>query len=234
MKSIKRHFFLLPISVILIFSCTIPGADPENPADPEIPSGPQTYSIGQIRQGVVPYGTEVVIADVVVTSPLSNGNQQFFVQDSVEPEWAGIQIYNSTGQALAVSSGDIVTVTGVYSEYFNQSQISIDDLNDIDITGSGASIAPLMITSDYNDPANRSVTEQYEGMLVCFENFTADSPSDEAGYTDLGNHVLVDDMFFDYPVPADNTSYSSITGVLVYMFDEFRIAPRSAADIVSP
>ena len=52
------------------------------------------------------------------------------------------------------------------------------------------------------------------------------------GRFQVAGGVVVDDTLYEYETPLDGTQYESITGFLHVDFGQFRILPRSAADLV--
>jgi hypothetical protein len=55
--------------------------------------------------------------------------------------------------------------------------------------------------------------------------------ADQYGAWELDSTVLVDDDFY-HAEPAMNTVFSEVVGPLDYSFDEYRILPRFASDLV--
>ena len=72
--------------------------------------------------------------------------------------------------------------------------------------------------------------EVWEGCLIRTDALTVTGPPDAYGSAPLSNGASIDDMFVDFEV-SEGESISSITGVVTYTHDAYRILPRTAEDI---
>ncbi len=107
---------------------------------------------------------------------------------------------------------------------------------DTAVTGSG-SISPLVVSA-CDVGTGGPDAERYEAMLLTVEGATVtdSAPSDGGSYESF----VLDDCLFvsDYlgegwdTAPAVGTIYSSVTGALIYTWDEARLSPRDAGDVV--
>jgi DNA/RNA endonuclease YhcR with UshA esterase domain len=202
---------------------------------------PQDSTIPAIQQGMVPRGTFVTLTDVVATSGLTwsdTTEAEFFVQDPAGGPFSGIQVFVNDSAAVQVAPGDQVTLTGTYDEFHDMSQIVVGDASLIMVGSNGPAPAPELI-----DPAmianDGALSEDYEGVLMVVENVMVTNPMPDApeefGDFEITGGLRVGDMFFaidDWNKPAMGQGYASITGPLVYDFDNFKLAPRDAADLV--
>ena len=102
---------------------------------------------------------------------------------------------------------------------------------------------PLSSRFDENDAifVFDNVFIPWENVLVHIAGGTVtddNADGDGEGASDYDEYVIddclrVDDYFDDsLDQPALGTAYSSLTGVLVYTYENFKLAPRSAADLV--
>ena len=160
--------------------------------------------------------------------------QGFFMQQGTE---AGIYVYGSQS-ASTVEVGDIVKVSGTLTVYNG-----LLEIKDATATKTGTdTVSARSIT------ATESVVNPnpYDSMLVTVNGVTttAETPTFATAATSVwtandaaGNPVYIDDFAAGSAVMrtaiAPSTYYASITGILVYDFSQSKIAPRSAADIVS-
>ncbi|MCB1771797.1 MAG: ExeM/NucH family extracellular endonuclease, partial [Candidatus Competibacteraceae bacterium] len=102
----------------------------------------------------------MVVGDYEGSSPTLRG---FFIQDPTgdgKLETSdGIFVFNSNNDS--VNLGDTVRVSGVASEYFEQTQIS--NVSALTVCNTGQTIAPTTVNLPF---ASAEIPEQYEGMLV--------------------------------------------------------------------
>lgn len=158
----------------------------------------------------------------------------FFIQDGTE---AGIYVYD-TKVASTVDIGDKVTVSGILNVRYGSLQI----------------MSPKVTKDGTETVVARTITAEealvnpnpYDSMLVTITGVTttADTPTFEKGDTSVwhakdanGKDVYIDDFAagsaFMKTAITPSTYYTRITGLLVYDFNQSKIAPRSADDIVT-
>ncbi len=195
--------------------------------------GGDITSIYDIQHTVDPSGDsplngQTVTIEGVVTAANYNG---FFVTDAAGP-WNSIYVYTDAA-GCAVEDGDGVTVTGVVDEYFNMTEITQSgDATPVQvscsITSSGNAYAALPLSTV------AVAQEQYESVLVSAAAVDVISLGSYGMWTvdDGSGPVPIDDDMDYLYVPAVADSLSSMTGVVVYSFDEFKINPRFSSDIV--
>ena len=216
------------------------------PAGPEDLSGytpgmPTLETIPDIQQDMVPIGSYVTLENVIATSGLTwsdTATAHFFVQDSSAGPYSGIQVFVTDTSGLDIAPGDTVTVTGTYDEFFDMSQIEVADASTIMVTGSGPTPAPEIVDAAMI-ATNGAMSEQYESVLVQVEDVmvTDENPDapEEFGEFAVTGGLRIDDQFFsmaDWEKPTVGQGYASITGLLVFDFDNFKLEPRDDADLV--
>jgi hypothetical protein len=129
-------------------------------------------------------------------------------------------------------------VTGVYGEYYGQAELTEPVVTVVD-GGTSLPFGPLTVS-----PAAVATggvdAEKYEGMLltVVGVSVTATNPDAPADYDEfqVTGGLRVDDLVYpalDKAFPF-GTPFSSLTGVHAFTYSDHKLAPRSAADIVSP
>lgn len=192
------------------------------------------YTIFQLQQDeVCPNTAGVTVTGAVVTSGLTFKKDGFFIEDPAGGEYSGIFVYVGANNALMVDvkPGDIVTVSGTFDEFYAASQL---EATSVEITGTGTVPAAEVV-----DPADVATggpkAEAYEGVLIRVENVTVAENLDFGEWTVDGG-LRVDELFFalnEWTEPSPGTKYDSITGPLAYNFDNTKISPRDAADLVS-
>lgn len=203
----------------------VPGAGGE-------PEGPVT--IYEIQQGEVPVGAPVLVEDVVVTTPPTFEGDVFFVQERDGGERSGISIFMADPAGLQIQPGDVLTITGNYDEFYDESQIRVSSVADLQSAGSGDPLAPATVA--VGDIASGQGAEAWEGVLVQVEGATVSTAANDYGEWEVDQALVVDDLFFDMgagPEPAVGEAFASIAGVLTYSFETYKLAPRSASDLVA-
>ncbi|MFN7143138.1 MAG: amidohydrolase family protein [Myxococcota bacterium] len=175
-------------------------------------------------------GALVKITDVVVTGVRDGGG--FFVQDRSLDTFGGLYVYDPGGAAVAV--GDVVTVSGTYDEYY-----ALTEITSPTVTVTGTGVVPPPIAVDACDVGTGgALAEAYEGMLVVVSdvsvtNENPDGPDDDFDEFEVAGCLRVDDFLWDaFDQPTGSPSYAAITGVLNYSFENFKLAPRGAEDLV--
>ena len=188
---------------------------------------------GQIKDGT-PVKTSGVVVGYGVKYDNADAKSGFFIQDGTE---AGVYVYG-TNSATTVAIGDKVNVEGSLTVYNGLLEITSPKVTK---DGTGSVVArPITAAEALVNP------NPYDSMLVTVTGVTtiAETPTFEKGDTSswtakdaAGNEVYIDDFAagsaFMKTAITPSTYYSSITGILVYDFKKSRIAPRSAADIVT-
>ena len=195
-------------------------------------------SIGCTDQpGAVDTLRNVVIEEATVISPEYNVTPKeqdpakildgyFVAEGGGVYEAINLIVPRSVGADLAL--GDVVRIEGDAEEFFCDSQLKAVAVTPI---SSGAT-PPAPIDVDGAVLATASTAEPYEGTLVRLSNVVATEGPTEYGEYKLDNGALVDDLFMygTLELPL-NTTFSSITGVVSFSFERYRVQPRSAADI---
>ena len=195
--------------------------------------------------GDSPKDGETVTITGIVTAEFwgSYKKRTFFVQDA-DSAWSGIMVYNNDGwdtfsitaedgsTTNSLARGDSVTVTGTVDEYYGKTEIV--DVTAVTILSSGHDIEPIDVTASAINTG--SVTaEMYEGVLVRVSAVVVDSA--DLGYgewsmADTSGTVRADDLMAHYFTPSDGDSLEEVVGVLDYSYDNFKILPRLANDVV--
>ena len=107
------------------------------------------------------------------------------------------------------------------------------------VLGDGTIPDPVLIADPAKIATNGEQAEQYEGMLVMVEDvkildYTKDTKEKILGFKLTGSELYVEADLHDFATspPPVGKEYTSITGVLHYSFSNFKIFPRTAADMV--
>jgi hypothetical protein len=183
---------------------------------------PTAATIAEIQESTAPDGASPLVGTVVATQgtvSALNGTSGFFLQDGTGP-WTGIYVFNAPG-TLAI--GDAITLTGTVAEFNGQTQLT--GLSSLNVVSSGNALPATLISTAAGN------TEPYESVLAVVAPATCTAQGSFGQYTvnDGGGTLLVDDVIYAHPFVV-GTTYS-ITGVVQYAFNEWRMLPRFAADV---
>lgn len=177
--------------------------------------------------GDSPLAGQVVTTTATVYGVYPNG----FAMADAAGVWNGIYVF--TGVAPTVNRGHIVQVTGVVDEFNGRTTLG-DGTTPITITTLSTSGTPYPATLI----ATGSVTESLEGVLVTTDSVTVsdtnpDAPSNfgEFSITDGSGDLRVDDLSGTPYEPTLNESLTFVRGMMLYSFDNFKIAYRNFDDI---
>lgn len=88
-------------------------------------------------------GVKVCFQGVVTVEPGIFSNQFFYLQDS----FAGLQVYMYRADWPDLKVGDIVEVSGVVSESYQEKRVNIKTAEDIKVISRGAEINPQTVKS---------------------------------------------------------------------------------------
>lgn len=203
-------------------ACPVDVTAVRNPQDPDHPA----------------IGTTVTISGMYVTAlrPNTGSSRGFYVQnDSLQP-FTGIFVF--TGSASpGVAVGNRVSVTGIYSEYYDQSELGSPTVN-VEDSGTTLPFGPIVISNPANVATGGSKAEGYESMLLEIDNVAVtvvnpDAPSNYGEFAVTGNlrigNLLYPALANTFPV---GTTFTKIVGVETYTFSNYKLEPRSAGDVV--
>lgn len=198
-------------------------------------------TIPSIKTGATAMGTLVSIKGAVVTGATASG---FFLQTPTGAmENSGIFVYQPGTTAVAGDQTDVVS--GAVSSFNGQLEIVQPTLMK---NASGAQL-PAAATMTGGAPltstalSSGTTAAAFEGVLVQLGNVTVTdiAPAPGTGDTAPTNEFVVDggvrvnDLFFaaaTFPFPPLNERYATVTGILELRNGNYKIEPRSAADLV--
>lgn len=189
-------------------------------------------TIYTIRTGNVAVGTTKTVSGIVTGIKLDgSGVEGIYIQ---EPgvDYRGIFIYIIDPAVSEVKIGDEITITGIYEEYNNLSEIKID-------TPTVITIKPSTPITNYTQLATTDLAdgtpEPYESMLVSITDSFVAGTTDSFGNTVLtnpaGKEITIRNDCFDYTL-LEGDKLTKVRGVLTYNFNEFKILPQSSDDLV--
>lgn len=208
---------------------------------------PPPTSIEAIRNPMDPahpaLKTLVTIEGAYVTAVKAavGTSRGFYVQNTKLTPFSGLFIF--TGSTTPdVKVGNKVSITGTYDEYFTLSEIT-NPLVTIEDAGTTLPFAPISIGDPSTIATGGSAAEGLESMLVTLSNVAVtninpDAPSDFDEFAITGG-LRVDDQNTDAvkDMGLNNacvvgSKFTTLTGVLAYSFNNFKLGPRDKADVV--
>ncbi|NVB36621.1 amidohydrolase family protein [Pseudenhygromyxa sp. WMMC2535] len=183
----------------------------------------------------VPEGETVLLAGLTVTG-LRSDDAGFFAETGTGEAWTGIMIYTGSGNPDDLDVGDVVSVEGVVTEYYDLTEITNPTVTITTQTATPGELpfsAKLMSAADIQ--TGGALAEAHESMLLVVEDVVLDvlNPDNPDDYDEFSvDGLRINDALF---ADLDNTcavgsSFASITGVLDYGFSNFKLEPRGAED----
>lgn len=171
-----------------------------------------------------PYlGDEVTTYGIVTAITIPPADKGYYIQDG-DGAWNGVFVYDTVN---TVAIGDSVEITATVGEYYNFTELL--QPASFTVVNSGNTLPnPAVVSS--NDLAT---LEDYEGVLVTAEMVECVNDNSGFGLWDMndGSGVLkADDDCYDNSATLGN--WYDVTGVISYTFSEYKINPRTGADIV--
>ncbi|SIS42239.1 immunoglobulin-like domain-containing protein [Salimicrobium flavidum] len=150
-----------------------------------------------------------------------NGSN-YYIQDDTD----GIVIYDEKGN-IDAEVGDVIEMTGEKGAHYGQEQITLSEASNVTVTQTGVSeVTP-------QDVSGADIGEAMEAELVTLSDVTVTGAREYGEFTvedDAGNEFILDNEFMDLSVQVGDT-LDSVTGVVVYTFDEHKVAPRTEDDV---
>lgn len=205
------------------------GATPDCDTTTHICFGATIYPI---RKKTVALDSTVTVTGTA-TGVYKDGNdvKGIYIQES-GVDYRGIYVYLDEPGSSAVKIGDVVTVTGTYVEWYELSEIKIATASAIKINGN----TPITTFSEITPATFASgALEPYESMLVSIKgNFTVggrDSNGNIEVTNSDGSLVKVHPTLFTFTLNAGD-KLTEIRGVVGYNYEQFKIFPRTQADLV--
>ncbi|MDD3104090.1 MAG: hypothetical protein PHY24_07755, partial [Candidatus Cloacimonetes bacterium] len=181
--------------------------------------------------GDSPYNGQSVTVQGIVTA--INRGSSFYIGDAEGGPWSGLYVFHGNTSNL-VELGDMVKLTGTVSEYFNLTELTSVTSSDVLSQNNTIPITPLS-TADL--PYNNNSSEQYEGVLVRFNDVQIKSTMDSYGQYKIADssnvQAMVDDVLY---VPQASQIvvgewWSQIQGVVDYhSVAGYKILPRDDSD----
>lgn len=202
-----------------------PAGGPRNIYDLQNPDCPDHISPEPTTNPGVP----ITLEGVIVTGRFSD---TFFVQEPKGGPYSGLTIFSHGVPTDELEPGTIITVEGNYTEYFDNTQLY---LTSFEVTGKTAAPEPWVPGHPSHLATESPIAELFEGVLVRVEDVKTihtkpDCPEEYGEFAVTGN-LRIDDMGVKWKAHLGD-EFASITGPLYYGFGNFKIEPRTDADLV--
>lgn len=217
----RTHFTFLSTLILSACLSAKPIDQGNDTGSDDTSSNGASATVADIQQGVIGDGEDVYLERVVITS--TNFGEGFFVQDPGGGEWSGIYVYTQTmGGDFTPIVGDAVSISGTISEFYDYTELVLASAESVTVVGEEAVVStPVSDVTDW---------EPYEGCLVTLADQTAVSAISSYGEVDLSGGITMDNLFFDFDTEYGAT-YTGVTGVISYSYEQFKINPRSESDL---
>jgi len=172
---------------------------------------------------------QVVTIEGIISAESGAYGSSYYVQDA-EAKWSGIMVYDSDHPN---TYGMKVRVTGTVAEYYGLTELT-DVTEFVVVDSNRVEVNPLTVTTGEIGTGSDEA-EAYEGVLVKIVDANITSPENDYGewkVDDGTGEVMIDDEADYYFTPSKYSSVKSVVGPLSYSYDEYRIYPRGAWDII--
>jgi hypothetical protein len=219
-----------------------PGTIGDETMDTPTGGGIQDATIYDIQQGKIAVESLVSVKSVVAVADMyidGKDRGYIYVSEQGGGEYSGIQVFVNPTLVAALATegkspvaGDVLDLTATYTEFFETSQLTLQNESELTITGTAAIPAPDAVSAA--DLAGAKA-ENYESCLVSVNGAKVTAPVADFGEFQVDDVLQVDDLFFlpaGGPEPPMGTEFSALVGVLTYSFEVWKLAPRTCADFM--
>ena len=179
-------------------------------------------------------GQNLEVTGIVTGIRTDEQYPNFFIQDPLKTEWAGVFVYVNSGYDPP-AVGSQVQLTADIKEYYGLTELA--NLSNTSILSSNNKIDPIQIDVSVLSNGCTFEAEIYEGMLVYIENVkVTGSLNDKNQFfvsDSTNNEVIIDKYMFegDLPEPQLGTVFKKIAGIVHYNYEEYKIMPRENSDL---
>ncbi len=178
----------------------------------------------------------VTVEGVVSAGYGVTGSRNFFLEMRQGGPYSGVMVYvPASAGDFPVQLGESLRVTGTVSEYYGNTELSVQDTNNITRLGIVDPITPTEITCDYLDTASTTTVpwdsaEAYEGVLIKVNNVVVTEEMDANGnwqVSDGTGYVYVNNNYSYTPTLYDRLN---VTGIVQTHYGLYKIRPRGDND----
>ncbi len=187
--------------------------------------------IYDLKDGTILPGNPVETTGVVTALDGTN----FFLQIPEEDQdimlgysFSGIYVYS---YSAAPAVGDIVEISATLTLYYGL--LELTDVSAITVLSSGNDLpTPVIVTDPADIATGDQYADDYNAVLVTVENVTVTDISLGFGEFAVTGGLRIDDQLYTYTMPTVGDDYDSITGILHFTYDDSKLEPRDADDMV--
>ena len=165
--------------------------------------------------------------------------------------YTGIYVFiKGTEEPDKYKIGDKLEIKGTYNEYYDNSQIEAAEIKKLGTADlpKPAVVEPASVATPFekseagitdsceegwtpNAAMSGADAEKYEGVLVKVEEVKVTNANICHGTFEVTDHLAVTkDLHYYNGSRSEGTEFESITGILVYSYEAFQLAPRSDED----
>ncbi|MCU0645295.1 MAG: T9SS type A sorting domain-containing protein, partial [bacterium] len=180
-------------------------------------------------------GMEVTVSGIVTASP-DDILGDYILQDKEQP-WCGIWVNDA---AHTPHRGDSVRVTATVEESIGLTRLNF--ITNLDSLGTGYKIEPLKLTTGQARTGSVEA-ESYEGVLIEFNNVFVSNPFPDV--TQNYGEIEINDGTGGYRVDENGTypgnfdstyalndKFEKVIGIGWFSFNNYKLKPRSAEDVI--
>lgn len=189
----------------------------------DTPSEPEPVELSTIAEArTAAKGKTVKVQGVATAAFEAGGQTNLFIQDDT----AGVII---RGSGLTAQPGDEVVAEGTLTDYYGMQQIEVSSSNvEVTVEDKGVPSPTSLVSTDLSAENG----EEHEGTFVEFNNVTVESKDSNGNFTatdDSGEFVIKPG---DGSILETGKTYEILRGVVDYNFNEYKLVPRNASDVI--
>ncbi|MGD6818355.1 DUF6359 domain-containing protein [Metabacillus sp. 113a] len=184
-------------------------------------SEPPTDELKTIAEArVLPKGSSAAVTGTVTAIFTAGGKNNVYIQDDT----AGMIIRGASLDAK-VKAGDRIKASGSVNDYYGMSQLDTS-AEAVSVEQADAGVPEAQIVSSQN------FNEEIEGELVTVKNASVGSKDSNGNFSaeDANGKFVIKPS--DSALLESGKTYDSITGVIDYNFNEYKLVPRFSQDAV--
>jgi predicted extracellular nuclease len=185
-----------------------------------------------------PLVDRVVMVDGVVTAAPGEigGPATAVIQEAEGGPYSGVRVVGNFSSVNA-QRGDIIRVIGVVNDPFGKTQVSFND--NVELIGTTTAPQAVVLSTSQFVPNDVVVSEQWEGVLIEFNDVTVTDENPDAPGNDFGEWLFTDGSAealgdsFSTTLTIDPTlgeTFTVIRGIGWFSFGDHKVQPRNDAD----
>ncbi len=186
-----------------------------------------------------PFVDRIIQVDGVVTAAPGEigGPATAVIQEVAGGPYSGVRVVGNFSSVNA-QRGDIIRVIGEVNEPFGLTQVSFND--NVELLGTTSDPLPVALSTSQFVPSDVLVSEQWEGVLIEFNDVTVTDENPDGPDKDFGEWLFTDgsaeargDSFSTTLTidPALGESFDVIRGIGWFSFSNHKVQPRNDADL---